>query len=749
MHAPVNLENHMPTAPKPTPMPTPTPPAGRQDRFKDLLRASADERSAIRAGVAEGRWRDCEPNQQRAAAFAARATPGLRNFAEVQIGGTLDYQSASFLARGADVRRAVGMVEVNLGGESRSGTGFLIGAGLFITNAHVIKTAEEALSVTVTFDRELDVARIPLASTSFRLDPQRFFAASPEDRLDFAVVALGPRLAGPAETASLGHCALSPEPNKHVLGMNVNIIQHPRGNYKQVAIRNNLLTFRTDRALLYETDTEVGSSGAPVFNDLWDVVALHHFGQPSLARLDVPGAPDVPVNANEGIRISAIHAALAALLAGLPPAQRALLGQALDLWKKPFSGGDAGAPDDPTRPRGQLAPRAGNATTAATSASQPESASAHVTPGAPPMSHITDNSVTVTVPLEITIRLGASQPVSLQPRADADVASVLPRLGPLAPGAEAAKVDRDYSSRTGYQADFLPRATISLPQPDAALKKQIAPLRASEPDAMGGLLKYEHFSLKMHQTRRVAIYTATNIDGDTYLNVDRATGQVSSAQEADTWFKDPRISESFYLGQDFYGSTSRTFDRGHLTRRSDPTWGTPQEAERANADTFHFTNASPQHFRFNQSARFWQGVERYILETGINQAGLAARLCVFQGPLYDDSIDWWVDNEIQIPSSYWKIVVWRGAKKLKSVGLVVDQLPLLTEERRSLGQPQDTPFFDVSTWRVPVADIGTRTGLKFDADVVAADTIGLKAQPQPGAEAARRVLIRSLQEIML
>ena len=336
--------------------PAPTPPASRQHSFDALLKASASERAAVRTGVAEGRWRDCEPNQRRAAAFAARATPGLRNFAEVQIGDTLDYQSASFLARGADVRRAVGMVEVNLGGESRTGTGFLIGGGLFITNAHVIQTAEEALATTVTFDRELDVARIPLAGTTFRLDPQQFFATSPEELLDFSVIALGARLAGQANAESLGHCALSPEPNKHVLGMNVNIIQHPRGNYKQVAIRNNLLTFRTDRSLLYETDTEVGSSGSPVFSDLWDVVALHHFGQPHLARLDAPGAREVPVNANEGIRISAIHAALKAQLDGLPPAQRALLGQALELWQTPFSGAGNGTANDAPRPRGQLAP---------------------------------------------------------------------------------------------------------------------------------------------------------------------------------------------------------------------------------------------------------------------------------------------------------------------------------------------------------------------------------------------------------
>lgn len=48
---------------------------------------------------------------------------------------------------------------------------------------------------------------------------------------------------------------------------------------------------------------------------------------------------------------------------------------------------------------------------------------------------------------------------------------------------------------------------------------------------------------------------------------------------------------------------------GHLTRRNDPTWGTSDEAERANADTFHFANCTPQHLRFNETAKYWQGVD--------------------------------------------------------------------------------------------------------------------------------------------
>jgi hypothetical protein len=54
----------------------------------------------------------------------------------------------------------------------------------------------------------------------------------------------------------------------------------------------------------------------------------------------------------------------------------------------------------------------------------------------------------------------------------------------------------------------------------------------------------------------------------------------------------------------------------------------------ANADTFHFTNCSPQHWRFNESAQFWQGVERYVLENGMLEIDPHKRLCVIQGPVF-------------------------------------------------------------------------------------------------------------------
>ena len=672
--------------------------------FRQIVEQSRTARQEVRALVDAGRSLDAEQDQNRAAEYVSREITMNLPGPEALVGPTNDLQAIWFLVRGAQVRRAVAIVDVTLPGSSDRGTGFLISPRLFLTNQHVIQNAETAKAARVSFDFERDERGLPLTQSVYMLDPDRFALFSPETELDYALIALGPRMAGAADPATLGYCILSDRSDKHAIGMNVNIIQHPSGLPKMVALRNNILTYRTARTLLYETDTEHGSSGSPVFNDFWELVALHHYGEPFLELTDDSGKK-IPNNVNEGVRISSIYTDLAARIQNLSDPQQALLREALAFDKQ-------SAPPPGVH---ELTPP--HATT--------EAAESTAITGDPAMTS-SDNAseMRVTIPIEITVRVsGAAAGVKTLSAAPAP-----PPAKVLTSAAESLHVDQDYENRAGYDAKFIPGVSIPLPKPNAQLAKQVAPLHSDQPAAADGELKYEHFSLKLNKGKRVAIFTATNIDGKTFLNVDRATGQVTDAEEGDKWFLDPRVDGSFYLDQSFYSDWSDYFDRGHLTRRTDPTWGTPEEAERANADTFHFTNCSPQHFRFNESAKYWQGAERYVLENGVLSSNSKTHITVFQGPIYNSQIDM-TAGSVQIPSSFFKVIVWKGKGGLKSVGLVVDQLPLLSESRKSLGKPKELPSVNVSHWRVSVVSIEERTGLNFGTAVKDADTI--KSGPQP------------------
>jgi V8-like Glu-specific endopeptidase len=91
-------------------------------------------------------------------------------------------------------------------------------------------------------------------------------------------------------------------------GDRVAIIQHPSGMLKQVALHHNLVTYADETRLQYLTDTLQGSSGSPVFNTDWRVVAVHHLG----GELMLPGKKQV-VYRNQGIAIKRVLSGIAAL----------------------------------------------------------------------------------------------------------------------------------------------------------------------------------------------------------------------------------------------------------------------------------------------------------------------------------------------------------------------------------------------------------------------------------------------------
>ena len=550
---------------------------------------------------------------------------------------TADFVGARYLDAGVAAARAVGRVRIRdgIGRDVGFGTGSLVSPTLLLTNHHVLPDAETARASVIEFNFQDGVDGRPLDVTLLPLDPDRFFLA--DDERDFALVAVR---ATAAELAPFGFNPLIEAEGKAIIGECVTIIQHPRGEKKQVALRENKIVDIPDRFLHYAADTEPGSSGSPVFNDQWEVVALHHASVPAPDHQELGGFM------NEGIRVSRILKFVRE--EPLDPPQRALADQLI-------------APDAPE-------------------ATPPTPAVPPATPVPAPVA--TPTEVTVTVPLEITVRVGGGEPPSV----------VVP---------EAVTIDPDYASREGYDPDFLAHP-LPLPAP--------GPEHA---DVVSAELKYHHFSVVMHRTRALALLTGVNVDG-ARLRVPERSG--------DRWFLDPRLPVSEQTGEAVY--RDNPLDRGHLVRRRDPAWGdTDAQAKAANDDTFHYTNAAPQHHLFNAGRTLWVGLEDYVLQNAETQD---LQISVFTGPVLAPDDDAY--RGVQLPRQFWKVVAMvKATGELSVTGYLLTQAALLDE------LPADEAFSygAYRAFQVPVRRIAELTGLGFEPHIAADPLERMESTPLP------------------
>ncbi|OXS31113.1 trypsin-like serine peptidase [Streptomyces sp. XY006] len=247
-----------------------------------------------------------------------------------------ELQAWSFLPRGVRAGATVARITLRRDGrELPHGTGFMVSPRLMMTNHHVLPDETFPRQCFAEFNAQVTVDNQPDTVVRMEFDPGTFFAA--DRRLDFALVAVAPARDGRPPGEIFGWNRLSVQIGKLVLGEKVNIIGHPDGRLKEIVLRDNAVLVRLDDFLHYRTDTRPGNSGSPVYNDQWEVVALHHSGVPKkddqgriLRRDGLPwqhGDGDDAIDwvANEGVRISSILKHLAGL--DLDPARRALLAE--------------------------------------------------------------------------------------------------------------------------------------------------------------------------------------------------------------------------------------------------------------------------------------------------------------------------------------------------------------------------------------------------------------------------------------
>jgi endonuclease G, mitochondrial len=599
------------------------------------------------------------------------------------IGETRDFLFVEFLDQAIYASKAVGRITTQLGqGRVSYGTGFLVSPRLLLTNYHVLSSPKEAAQSVIEFDYQRDRLGRQSDVHKFTLAPSTFFLNDRE--LDFALVAVTPRGSGRL-LQDYGWLALLKEEGKIVVGEPINIIQHPKGELKQVVIRANRLLDLPDRFAHYEADTEPGSSGSPVFNDQWEVIALHHSGIPKRnTKGELLGTDgkiwrdgDDPLRlawvANEGIRVSRLVEFIAK--ARVQPAEVPLLKELLD----------AKAPPEQTLPTpvsDQLAQH-GAIEMEVPVSEEPQPSS---------------NSVTMTVPLHITFTLGdmparaESLPVGLGRPSELLLEKIEPDPS-----------DPKYERRPGYDPDFLGFA-VPLPQLTNVAKPKAFALAGQSGEARFEL-KYHHFSVIFNQDRKLAFVAGVNYD-------PTAPVQYPRDKDGDKWFYDPRVfpEKELQAGETLYAKNP--LDRGHLVRRADAGWGqTNEEAKLANDDTFHFTNCSPQHEITNQGQiknappglKLWGKLEDHVASQGKKNN---RKLCIFNGPVFQKTDKTY--RGVKIPKEFWKVVVFENDSEEPTVVAFV-----LTQAQLIQGLQEEFQVGEYKAVQVRIKDLEAKIDLDF------------------------------------
>jgi endonuclease G, mitochondrial len=581
------------------------------------------------------------------------------------------------------------------------GTGFVVGENLLMTNRHVaelfaVGIGRDELSfrsgqtAAIDFLRERDwqdsltfgIARVVM------IHPYWDAALLLSDGLG-AVPPLKLSVAPPgdlreSEIAVIGYPALDPRNNvelqNRIFGGIFNIKRLQPGKLRE---QSDITSFGHGvSAVMHDSSTLGGNSGSAVIDiSNGTVVALHFAGRYLEANYAVP-----------------TH-------------ELALDRRVVEAGVN-FEGelGDAGAPQwdsfwsaaDPQRQPSELV-----------TASRQRESSTRV--------ESQEQALSWSIPLEVSIQIRsrAATPSTAPTAAEAGMEALVEPFR-----------DEDFTGRSGYDDRFL---GIPVPLPAVADPSVLAKL-----DDGSHVLPYEHFSIVLDRGRRLALFTASNVDADPARKQpepgrdytrEGLTGLGENDQEK--WFTDPRIPAVDQLPDRFFTKDRKAFDKGHIVRREDVAWGdTYDEVRRANGDTFHVTNCSPQVAHFNRSAK--QGVWG-LLENLILRQAKAERYSLFTGPLFrpDDPIFRGIDDVgpvgVAIPRRFWKIVVARSGAGLQTFAFILEQ------------DLSATPFEEFAVdaeWKsrmISVPDLEQLVGrFSFPAELHRSDQIG-----KAGGEAVR------------
>lgn len=553
------------------------------------------------------------------------------------------------------------------------GTGFVVGHNLVMTNRHVAELFTSGVgktNVTIRLkESEIDFNEEPSdIADGFPLtecvmihpywDMALFRADLPKAKsLSLAVTPYKELLKNKQDVAVIGYPARDPRngvaAQREIFGSDFEVKRIAPGKVskRKKPVGSKWLSKAVD-AMAHDASSLGGNSGSPVFNvDTGEVVALHFAGRYLVENYAVPChelARD-PRVVSAGINFNDEN--------GMPATTNSLD----KYWRA--------AETESKLP--STGPTVFDLNRNSTSGDDNVNKS---TRNKSTNSSLSSNGeVSIELPLRITISLG-------------DPSSIPGGQGGSGT-AQNFSADQTESVGQGYDAGFLSE-TVPTPELSDGIASDAFEVDGSH------LIPYTHFSVCQSKSRTLPRFVAWNIDGDNLVSVDRGNN----------FRRDPRVPDEFQADNALY--RHNPYDRGHIARRADLNWGSRSEAERANSDSFFYTNIAPQHQSFNQSSRhgLWGELENAVLED-VDVEDI--KVSVMGGPIFRED-----DPEhrgVKIPRDFWKLIAFRDTadNEFKVAAYILSQREFV---------PTETLELDMfRLYQTSLSKLGEETDLDFDA----------------------------------
>ncbi|MDY0014843.1 MAG: DNA/RNA non-specific endonuclease [Bacteroidales bacterium] len=171
------------------------------------------------------------------------------------------------------------------------------------------------------------------------------------------------------------------------------------------------------------------------------------------------------------------------------------------------------------------------------------------------------------------------------------------------------------------------------------------------------IVTHTGFSLLYNENHEQAVWVAYELSKEKTVKI---------APRTNKFIVDPKVKTGTATNNDYKNSG---YDRGHLAPAADMGWSYPSMKE-----SFYFSNMSPQVPGFNRG--IWKNLEELVRTWAVENE----KIYIVTGPILTDNLPTIGQNNVSVPSSYYKVILDYTLPEIKAIAFVIpnnaSKLPL-------------------------------------------------------------------------